>query len=80
MDGTLISRLLALRPFRRFVIVTLSSHEYEVDSPDRYRVLSEHDVLFWTQDGTSDFLDLKMIERIRMDDDFGLAELEQLPK
>jgi hypothetical protein len=78
MDGALIANLLSLRPFRRFVIVTLSGHEYEVKSPEHYRVIRDGDVLFWTEDGTSDFLDLKMVERIRMDDDFGFSELDQM--
>jgi hypothetical protein len=78
MDGSLVASLLAHRPFRRFVIVTLSGHEYEVKSPEHYRVIRDGDVLFWTEDGTGDFLDLKMVERIRMPDHFGFAELDQL--
>ena len=34
MDGALVKSLLAFRPFRRFVLVTLSGHEYEVNVPE----------------------------------------------
>jgi hypothetical protein len=79
MNAEIVRRLLAFQPFKRFFLVTVSGHEYEVTSPKHYQVLTESETLFWTEDGTGDFLDLNLVERIRMDDDFGFHELSQLP-
>jgi len=80
MNGAVIGELLKLRPFRRFVLVTVSGHEYEIQQPQNCRVLGEAETLVWSHEGTTDFVDLKLIERIRMDDDFGFAEVEQIWK
>ena len=79
MNAELERQLLALQPFKRFVLVTITGHEYEVKSPKHYQVLTESETLFWAEDGTADFVDLNLVERIRMDDDFGFHELSQLP-
>ena len=78
MNGDIVRRLLAFEPFKRFSLVTTTGHEYEVKSPGNYRVIGEADTLFWSEDGTADFIDLKLIERVRIDDDFGPVELDRL--
>jgi hypothetical protein len=80
LNAAIVEHLLAFQPFRRFVLVTVRGQEYVVNSPKDYRVLGEVDTLFWTEDGTADFLDLKLVEQIRMDDDFGFAEFKQMWK
>ena len=78
MHASIVQQLLKFEPFKRFVLITAAGHEYEVNSPKHYRILDESDVLFWTEDGTGDFIDLKLVERIRVDDDFGFVELDRL--
>jgi hypothetical protein len=77
LNAELIKRLMALRPSRRFYLCGASAEEYEVADPKHWRSWTRRTCV-WAEDGTTDFLDLKLIERVRMDDDFGPAELEQI--
>jgi hypothetical protein len=79
VDSAVVERLLSLRPFRRFVIFA-GSHDWAVDRPENLRVLRGIDTLVWSWKGTTDFIDLKLVERIKIEDDFGFAELDEFWK
>ena len=67
------------RPFKRLWL-HLGDHEIEIARPEDVRVLAEVDTLVSSVDGNTDFYDLRLIERVRVDDDFGFVELGQMWK
>ena len=50
MNAEVVRGLLTFQPFRRFVLVTATGHEYEVRSPKNFRLYDDVDVLFWTEE------------------------------
>ena len=78
MNSAILEHLLKFKPFARLQLVTVSKHEYEIKRPTELRVLGKMETAVWSVDGNTDFIDLKLIERIRVDDDFGFAELERM--
>ena len=79
MSSDVVKRLLKKRPFTRFVLCLITEHEYEVDNVEHWRLLGE-DVIVRSAEGMTDLIDLKLVERIRIDEGFGFAELERLWK
>jgi hypothetical protein len=79
LDVQVLERLLAFRPFKRLYLC-IGDHELAIDRPQDVKILSEIETLVWSVDGTTDFYDLKLVDRIRVDDDFGFDELRQIWK
>ena len=79
MNADVVRRLLSRRPFQRFVLSTWSGHEYEVASPEHWRMFGD-DVVVRSCEGMTNIVDLKLVESIRIDEGFGFDELEQMWK
>jgi hypothetical protein len=79
MNAAVLKRLLAFRPFKRLYLC-IGDHEIEVNRPEDVRILEEAETLVWSVDGTTDLYDLRLIERVRIDDDFGFDELDRMWK
>jgi hypothetical protein len=79
MDANVVSRLLAFRPFKRFYLC-IGRDEVFIERPEHAKLLGDTETLFVSEDGTADFYDLRLVERIRVDDDFGFDELGRMWK
>jgi hypothetical protein len=78
MDTTVLRRLLT-RPFTPFDIITLSGHEYLVEDPKHCRLVDDTAVV-WDHSGDLQLIDLKLVERVRLNDTFGFSDFETILK
>ena len=75
MDAALVAKLLS-RSFKPFDLITVSGHEYHVEKPDHCRVLADHTVCVWDTKGDVELIDLKLVERVRINENFGFSKFE----
>jgi hypothetical protein len=79
VNPEVIRRLLKQKPFKRFVLCLATDYEYEVDNIEHWRLLAD-DVIARSAEGITDLIDLKLVERIRIEDGFTFEELDRLMK
>jgi hypothetical protein len=71
LNTEIVHHLLAFRPYKRLILM-IGLQEIEIERPEDARVVSV--------DGTADFYDLRLVERIKINDDFGFDELKRMLK
>lgn len=73
----LIRSLLKTEPFARFHLVS-AMKEWFVERPDWLWIPEEAEFAFYSSEGTTDIINLALIEHVRIEDDFGMVEARRL--
>jgi hypothetical protein len=78
VNAVVLERLLALRPFKKLLLV-IGDFEFSIDRPQDVRVLADADLLIRSVNGKTDFYDLRLVERLHLQD-FGFDDLDKMLK
>ena len=79
MNPEVVRRLLKQKPFKRFVLCLATDYEYEVDNVEHWRLIADN-VIARSAEGMTDLINLKLVDRIRIEDGFTLEALDRLMK
>jgi len=79
MDAAIVMRLLS-GPFKPFDLITVSGHEYLVEDAQHCRLFGDHTVFVWSQSGDVELIDLKLVERVRINENFSFSKFENYLK